>query len=201
MFKRSTWILLVLLALVVGAYFLIQNRPIKRTEPSPTSSGYGFLVNQSDGVLQSLRIFDDKGINFKMQRDLSQTWVITAPVSGVADQALAGAAETQVGALRIVTILETSPELDLLGLSAPSSTIELGFVSGASHKIEVGKKTPTDSGYYVRYDGGKIYVISQSGIDGLLNLLIAPPFPATETPSPTPESLSSPSSEIPSPTP
>ncbi len=58
------------------------------------------------------------------------------------------------------------------------------FVSGVSHKIEVGNLTPTSSGYYVRFDGGKIYVIEQSGIDALLNLLTTPPFPATATPSP-----------------
>ena len=201
MVKRPTWILLVILTLVVGAYFLIQNHPKNKTEPAPTTSGFGFLVNQSDEVLQSVRIYDEKGQNFQMQRDLSKTWVITAPTSEVADQALAGAAETQVGALRIVTILETSPDLKSLGLFAPSSTIVLGFVSGTSHKIEVGKMTPTGSGYYVRYDGGNVYVISQSGIDALLNLLTAPPYPATETPPPTSESSSSPTLEIPSPTP
>ena len=60
--------------------------------------------------------------------------------------------------------------------------MELGFVNGTSHKIEVGNVTPTSSGYYVRFDGGKIYVIEKSGIDSVLNLLTAPPFPATATP-------------------
>ena len=106
-----------------------------------------------------------------------------------------------MGALRIMTLLETSPEPSVVGLDVPSSTLELGFVSGKSHKIEVGNVSPTGSGYYVRFDGGKIYVISQSGIDALLKLLTAPPFPATETPSPTPESVSTPTPEIPTPTP
>ena len=52
--------------------------------------------------------------------------------------------------------------------------------------------TPTSSGYYVRFDGGKIYVIEQSGIDALLNLLTAPPFPATATPVATAETTSTP---------
>ena len=51
-----------------------------------------------------------------MQRDLSKTWVITAPTSGAADQGLAGAAETQVGALSIVTMLDTPPAPSAIGL-------------------------------------------------------------------------------------
>jgi len=201
MVKRSTWILLTVLALAVGAYFLIKNHPLKPTEPTPTATGNGFLLTQADGVLQSIHIYDQKGNNVQIQRDLGNIWVITAPTSGVADQALAGAAETQVGALRIVTMLETPPEANSVGLDVPADTLELGFVSGISHKLEVGNMTPTSSGYYVRYDGGNIYVISQSGIDALLNLLTAPPYSATETPSADAESTNTPTPEIASPMP
>ena len=194
MVKRSTWILLVILALVVGAYILINKHPFKASRPTPTATETTYLVTQADGVLQSLRIFDNKSNNFQMEQDLSKTWVITAPTSSVADQALASAAETQVGALRIVTLLEKPPAPNEIGFEVPAYTLELGFSNGISHKLEIGNKTPTSSGYYVRYDGGKIYIISQSGIDALLNLLTAPPYPATETPAPTTESTSTPSS-------
>jgi hypothetical protein len=201
MVKRPTWILLAILVLVIGAYFLIKDHPLKKAEPTSTASGDGYLVTQSDGVLQNLRIYDGKGHNFQMQRDPSKTWVITAPTSEVADQALAGAAETQVDALRIVTLLVSPPAPNAVGLDAPSYTIVLGFFSGISHKIEVGDLTPTASGYYARYDGRKIYVISQSGIDALLKLLTTPPYPATETPSLTVESDNTPTPYFVSPTP
>jgi hypothetical protein len=116
--------------------------------------------------------------------------VVTLPKTGTADQALAGAAETQVGALRIVTTLENQLNLGDAGLETPAYTIELTFVSGTKHVIQVGTLTPTSSGYYVRYDAGNLYVVSQSGIDALLKLLTAPPFPATPTPLPsTPETI------------
>jgi len=187
MVKRSTWILLVILALVVGAYFLIESRPSKVIALTPTATGGSFLIPQVEGVLQSLHIIDNKGNNFQMQRDLSKSWVITAPTSGAADQGLASAAETQVGSLSIVATLNTLPDLNTIGLAVPAYTIDLVFVNGTSHKIEVGNLTPTGSGYYVRFDGKKIYVIEQSGIDSLLNLLKTPPFPATATPVTTSE--------------
>jgi hypothetical protein len=177
-------------------YFIIKANPSKPTVSTPTAAGDTFLVTQSDGVLQSLQVYDGKNHNFQMQRDLSKTWVITAPTSGVADQALAGAAETQVGALRIVTTLDPSPEAGSVGLDHPAYILELGFVNGASHKIEVGNLTPTSSGYYVRYDSAKISVISQSGIDALLKLLSTPPFPVTVTPPLTTELTETPSPEI-----
>jgi len=193
MLKRSTWILISILVLVVATYFIINANPSKPTASTPTAAVDTFLVTQSDGVLQNLRIYDEENNNFQMQRDLSKTWVIIAPTSGVADQALAGAVETQVGTLRIVTTLDPSPEASSIGLEHPAYTLELGFVNGTSHKIEVGNLTPTSSGYYVRYDGAKISVISQSGIDALLKLLSAPPFPATATTLSTEELISTPS--------
>ena len=192
MIKRSTWILLVILALVVGAYFLIKNQPAKGKTLTPTATGSSFLITQAQGVLQSLSISDNKGNKFQMQRDLSKSWVITAPSSGVADQGLASAAETQVGALSILTQLQTPPDLSVVGLAGPAYTMQLGFVNGSSHKIDVGIISPTGSGYYVRFDGEKIYVIEKSGIDAILNLLTSPPFPATATPVPTPETTITP---------
>lgn len=192
MVKRSTWILLAILALAVGAYFLIQKQSSKSKSATPTATGSSYLITKAYGVLQSLRISDNKGNNFQMQRDLSKSWVITAPTSGAADQGLASAAETQVGSLSIVTTLKTPPDLGTLGLKVPTDILDLGFVNGADHKIEVGNLTPTSSGYYVRFDGGKIYVIEKSGIEAILNLLTAPPFPATATPVVTPETTTTP---------
>ena len=197
MVKRSTWILLVILALVVGAYFLIKNRPAKPGQATPTAIGDTYLVTQSDGTLQSLQIDDAQGHTVRMQRDLTKVWVVTAPTNTEADQSLASAAETQVGALRIVTMLNTPPDLSTIQLIKPAYTIELAFTNGNQHKIEVGGLTPTSSGYYVRYDGGKVYVISQDGIDAILNLLKSPPYPPTATPAPT----DTPATETTTPTP
>ena len=200
MIKRPTWILLIVLILAAGTYLLLKVHPLKSAQPTPTLAGNAFLITQADGLLQSLRISDGKGNIFQMQKDLSKSWVITSPTTGKADQGLAGAAESQVGALSIVTSL-SSPDLAATGLDVPAYTMNVTFVSGMSHKIEVGNLTPTSSGYYIRFDGTKIYIVGQSGIDALSNLLKAPPFPATPTPDITPEVTVTPSSETVSPTP
>jgi hypothetical protein len=188
MIKRSTWILLVILALVVVVYFVLKNRATSTSAlATPTSQGSNFLITPADGTLQVIRITDTQDNVFQMQRDSSGSWGITLPTRGTADQSLAGAAETQVGALRIVTTLDISLNLSDAGLSTPSDTIELTFEDGLKHTIQVGSLTPTGSGYYVNFDTGKLYVVSQAGIDALLKLLVSPPFPPTQTPVPTPQ--------------
>jgi hypothetical protein len=202
MIKRSTWILLVILALVVVAYFMIKTRtPAVSTEVTSTALGNNFLLTQADGVLQKLRIYDGQNNNVQMQRDTSGTWIVTLPTPGAADQSLAGAAETQVSALRIVTTLDHQLTLQDAGLDPPAYTIELNFSGGIKHVIQVGALTPTNSGYYVRYDEGNLYVVSQSGIDALLNLLTAPPFAPTKTPLPTIEETVTPTLDVATPTP
>lgn len=192
MVKRSTWIVLALLTLVVGAYFLIKNLP-KTTEAdqTPTATVNTYLFSETDGLLMDLRIFD--GVNvFEMQRNQYNQWAVILPVPGAADQGLAGAAESQVGALLIVTKLETPPALSDMGLSSAAYTIRFQFDGNVTHKLTVGNLTPTRSGYYVQFDDADIYIISQAGIDALLNLLAAPPYPATSTPTLEPTATATP---------
>ena len=202
MIKRPTWILLVILVLVIVAYFVIKSRlSATSTQPTPIALGNNFLITQADGTLQSLRIYDKQNRIVQMQRDTSGTWILTLPTPGAADQSLAGAAETQIGALRIVTTLDNQLNLIDAGLDSPSYTLELTFVSGLQHVIQVGTLTPTNSGYYVRDDAGNLYVVSQPGIDALLKLLTAPPFASTGTPAPTIEETATPTLELATPTP
>jgi hypothetical protein len=202
MIKRPTWILLVILALVVVVYFVLKNRASSVSASStPTAQGNNFLITPADGTLQVLRITDAQNHIFQMKRDTSGTWIVTLPTMGTADQSLAGAAETQVGALSIVTTLDISLNLSDAGLSAPADTIELTFTNGLKHVIQIGNLTPTGSGYYVNFDTGNLYVVSQAGIDALLKLLTAPPFPATETLAPTIQETATPTMIIVTPTP
>ena len=173
--------MLLILSLVIVAFILTRSHPLQSSEATPTVMGNQFLVTSSDGTLMKMTIQDKTGSSVQIQRDPSQAWIVTLPELGSADQGLAGAAETQVGALKILSELSTPPPLSDMGLDAPSFTISLDFNSGIQHLINVGNLTPTSNGYYVQFDGGKVYVISESGIDSLRNLLTHPPYQPTAT--------------------
>jgi hypothetical protein len=197
MIRRSTWIVIALLAIVIGAYFVIKNRPPTATPPTPTVLANSFLITIGSDKLQSIRISDLANSTTLVERDSASNWQVALPAPGPADQGLAEAAETQVGAMRIVTTLETSPDLGAIGLDHPAYTIDLTFQSGAKHTVEVGSSTPTGGGYYVRFDQKTILVISQDGIDPLVALLANPPYVATATPVETSTATLEPSATAP----
>ncbi len=185
MIKKPTIVILVILVLVIAAFLITKAHPFQSSSATPTAMGQQFLVTSSDGILMKMIIQDNNGNSVEIQRDPSQAWIVILPELGAADQGLAGAAETQVGALKILTELATPPPLIEMGLDAPSLTISLDFNSGIHHQINVGNLTPTSNGYYVQFDGGTIYVVSESGIDSLRNLLTQPPYQPTATPTMT----------------
>ncbi len=197
MIRRSTWIILALFVLAIGAYFALKSRPLKSTAPTPTVLGNTMLVTIGTDQLQGIRVSDNQNKITQIERDMNGQWKVTLPAPAPADQGLAEEAATQVGAINIVTNLQTSPDLTAIGLGTPAYTITLTFKSNAQHTIEVGILTPTSSGYYVRYDKGSVFVVSQNSIDSLTNLLNSPPYIPTATLEPTQE----PSTPVPTDTP
>jgi hypothetical protein len=201
MVKRPTLILLLILGLIIIAYVLLNRQAsLTKQDTTPTEQGSDLLISAEEGLLQSVHISSSNGQSFQMQRDTSGAWIITLPSAGIADQSLAGAAETQVGALRIISRIENHNNLKDYGLSEPSETLEFTYSSGRQRVFRVGSLTPTNSGYYLLDDKENLLVVSKAGIDAMLNLLISPPFPPTETSIPTIEGTVIPSLQV-SPTP
>jgi len=188
MIKRSTWILLAVLALFIGAYFYLKAHPLQLSAPTPTPTATesSFLITKEDDTLTKVVITDAQGNTFQMGRDAAGNWAITQPELAAADQSQAEAAETQLFALKVVTTLETSPSPDAIGLDPAADTISLEFSSSRQQILEVGGLTPTSSGYYVQLED-KIYVVSQYSIDAVVKLLQNPPYLATPTPVPATE--------------
>ncbi len=184
--KRTSWTLLVLLAIAIGVYFAIKyTNEKKAAEATPIPETNSYLIQETDNVLTRIRIFDQDYHIVEMQRNQEGFWDVTLPTVGTADQALASEAETQFGALGIVTDIGQVTSLGDFGLSFPTYTIKLTYANGVEHKIEVGNTTPTESGYYVQLDDAGVYVISQYSLNAVLKLINNPPYPATETPTPT----------------
>ena len=185
MIRRSTWIMLAVLALFIGAYFYLKAHPLQyyTSTPTPTAPVNSFLINKDNDTLTKVVITDAQGNTFQMGRDAAGYWAITKPKSAAADQSQAEAAETQLFALKVVTTLETSPSPDVIGLNPPAYTISLEFSSNRQQVLEVGGLTPTSSGYYIQLEG-MVYVVSQYSIDAVVKLLQNPPYLVTPTPVP-----------------
>ena len=185
--RRSTVVYLVLLLVLAGVYYYLNNReqPADITVTLEPESQVSYLFTAEDGLPTSIRIEAKNGETVEVARDGDGAWALIMPNEAPADQAAAEAAASQVTTLRI---LDRVPDVDpeIVGLSEPEYTLIIRFTSGVERKAEIGVITPTESGYYVRNADGEIVIVSKSSLDALLGLLTNPPYLETPLP-PTPE--------------
>jgi len=182
-FRASTWIAVVLLIALVGLTFYLKNEKEKSVieDVTPVSEP-ATLFNPQDGSASSIEIKPADGEAVKVARNAENAWVVEMPIEAEADQGLAEAAAAQVSALQILSQIENDADPEIFGLKNPAFIVMLEFQNGKKHTLEVGDPTPTNSGYYVRLDNGRIVVTDLSGISSLLQLGYFPPYLNTPTP-------------------
>ena len=182
MIRRSTLVVLIILAALIAFTFYLRNQKAQQAAAAtPTSSGTSkSLFAAAEGNVTEIKVQDSAGISVDLARDQSGKWVLKAPKAADADQAAAEAAATQVTALHV---LSTPPlTLDIAGLSQPAYIMTFTFSSGKSHKLAVGAETPIQDGYYTSLDSGPVQIVDLQGLNALIRLLTEPPYPATPTP-------------------
>jgi hypothetical protein len=195
MIRRNTWILIVILAALVGLGYYLKDQKAKTEAKATPTLGSLVLFNSSEGQPGDIKIEDSSGNSVEVLKNSNNVWVVKAPKEAAADQASVEAAATQVGTLHILSNVLLGP--DVVGLDKPSYIITITFPGNKTHKLTVGSATPIQDGYYSQMDGGKIQIIGKDGIDALLALLNTPPYLATATPAESP----TPTTQVDTPTP
>jgi len=179
-FRAGTWITLLVLAAVIGAAYYLKNNPLETAEADTTPTGEAAFLFESDSVVTSIEITPFEGDPVKLERDEANVWALTQPTEAEADQGLSEAAASQVTVLSISSEIEGDPSI--FGFDEPTYVITVGFEGGDTGTLEVGTATPTNSGYYVRLNGDKMFIVPMAGIDSLTNLLVFPPYLSTPVP-------------------
>jgi hypothetical protein len=193
MIKRTTWIAIVLLIILVGTTFLVKNLTAGKPQETATPAvPEAFLIKEPFGTLKSIEIIDSSMNTFLMQLNGNNEWIILKPHGGSVDLAMVSETETQLNALKVISVLNEPPDLKELGLDPASFNVSLYYDSGVKKKFLIGSLTPSNNGYYLQTEDGKISIVSTSGIDAILNLLSSPPYAATLTPNPDIEVTSTP---------
>lgn len=189
MIRRGTWIALAILLGLVGLSFLLKAQKTESAEAATPTEGLSRLFDDRLGVPSLIRIESATGQAVQLGRNEDGTWVLEVPEEAAADQAAAQAAATQIGALRILSTVDLSPEI--IGLESPAYHLTLKFEDGSTHSLLIGSVTPITDGYYAQLDGGPFQVVDKYGLDVLIGLVGAPPYLATPTPGETPSAMTS----------
>jgi len=182
--RSASIIYIVLLAILAGLYYYLNNRPPEAADsgtPSSTTVAVEYLFNFEDGFPIRIHIESKDGETVEVARDAENAWAFVLPIEAPADQ---GSVEAAAGQVSTIRVLDHVPNLEAgaVGLDNPDFTITIHFTSDVERKIEIGVLTPTQSGYYVSRGDGEILIVNKSALDALIGLLTDPPYLATETP-------------------
>ncbi len=180
-FRMGTWITVILLAALIGLAFYLNSKAKTQNAEATPSTTVSYVFTSEDGLPSSIEVKPQEGEAVRLVRNAENAWALELPENVPADQGLAEAAATQVSTLRILRDIDAAP--DILGLDKPTYVITIKFTGGSEHILEVGDKTPTNNGYYVRKDKEKMFIVDLSGLESLLNLVTSPPYLKTPTPS------------------
>ncbi len=77
---------------------------------------------------------------------------------------------------RILSELDPAPPGQATGLDNPGYIVELGYLQNEMDTFLIGQKTQTESGYYIGTGDDRVFVVSVSGVEALVNLINNPPF-------------------------
>ena len=186
MVRRTTWILLIVLGLLVLFAWLFQRNQTKKAEnaatvtPQPT----GQKLYTIDGAqVVEINITSSSGESIDFQRDpSSSSWVIKGIPADQANSFQIESVSQQLFDLQVLETLTEAPALDLIGLTNPAFTITMQTSDGKQIVTSIGSLAAIGTGYYLRVDSGPIVLVDNVTIDDVLKLLKEPPVLATSTP-------------------
>lgn len=182
MIRRTTWIVLLAFVILMTALVWVQ-RTNQNQEPElePTVANVKFLqldVQQLTGIT----IQASNGKTVELKRPAQGEWSLEFPEPAPADGPAIQSALSQFSNAQIVSSPASLPGLEALNLDDALFKILLINQDGSQVIVNVGKETPTGSGYYVLASNQKqIVVVNKFAMDALLNLLENPPFQPTPT--------------------
>ncbi|MGV8050687.1 MAG: DUF4340 domain-containing protein [Anaerolineaceae bacterium] len=186
MIKKSTWIVLAIMVAMVGGYVLLQQNDqvdfLTAEEPAPTEMP-GFV--SLDGTTVDSILFsrpEEEDVILTKQSD--DTWNINVPGGSIT----AGNIEeilSEFNAIKTTVLLSVDVEGAATGLNDPQYTFTIGSGTGNKEVIKIGNANPLGSGYYAQVNLNQAVIISQGGIDNIVELLQTAMTPATPTPVPT----------------
>lgn len=158
---KQTIILIILLAVIAGAYFIISSLPEKETPVEITEEAEKFNDIVTDDIIYISFDGTDEKLTFT-RTDSATAWVLEGYEGRtVTDLYINGAISTCCG-FEILKKLENVTDYDEYGFNEPSKVITVK-TAGETHTITFGCFNPTSSIYYVKLDNDPIvYVYSHA---------------------------------------
>ncbi|MDF2988139.1 MAG: hypothetical protein K0R50_3649 [Eubacterium sp.] len=157
---RNAIILVVVLGLLVGAYFFLSNRKTGDTGTAEeTTAAETIKVMSVDQEKISFIEFNNENGTFKLNKK-DKAWTIEPEMEFPVDNSLADSSATDFAEIIADKVVEeNATDLSKYGLDKPASA-KVGLTDGTTKEVEIGSSNPTNEGIYVKLKGeNKVYLI------------------------------------------
>jgi hypothetical protein len=180
MVRRNTLILFILFLLALSAYVLFNRQQEQQAALVTPTAATQPLWDIDASTITGIQVEDASGRQVRLEQ-MSGAWVLIHPTAEATDTARAASLATQLGSLTVRSLLEIPPAASVMGLEPPAYTIRLMLGDGSRLTAEVGMETPTQSGYYVRLNDGRVAVVNNYSLENIVSILDNPPIYLTPT--------------------
>lgn len=164
---RNAIILVVVLGLLVGAYFFINNKKGSANEDVSEDSTKTITVIELEKDKINQVEFNNENGKFSLKKQ-GEEWSMDPSSEFPVDSSAADSSASGVSSIIANKLIEeNATDLSNYGLDKPA-TVKIGLSDGSSKELEVGATSPTSDGVYVKVKGeSKVYLISSYSADGL----------------------------------
>ena len=187
MVKKSTLILLIIAAVLVGAYVWLQNQgslDFSSQSDEPTATPLPRFIQLEASNLASLKLTRPEQEDLIISKSADGRWQINVPGASITEGNIAQIM-TEFNAIQVKQQLNLDLDLTTLGLNNPQYIFTLTQGDGTQHIIKIGNANPLNTDYYAQLDAGAPVLVSQGSIDSIVSILEIAATPPTSTPAPT----------------
>lgn len=157
---RNAIILIVVLGLLVGAYFFINNKKAATPDATADSTATAEIkvITVEKDKITSMEFNNENGSCILKKKD--NAWTMEPTSEFPIDSTIAETSATDLSAIVADKIIEEkATDLAKYGLDKPA-TIKVGLADGSSKELEIGSSSPTNEGLYVKNKGeSKVYLV------------------------------------------
>lgn len=184
--RRSTIVLLLLLLLLAGLYWSLQqpNNLIQRTlsgNATATPPGPVYLIDQANNLVY-ISLLQEGGRSLMLDQSSGSWQFLPAEGETLPEGGLAETVASDLKALRILARLDPPPDPVSTGLDSPLYHVSVGLADGSTLTFQIGQKTVTQSGYYIKLEDGSVIVANLNSLSSVILLLQT----VNSNPTPTP---------------
>jgi uncharacterized protein DUF4340 len=186
---RNTIILAVILIALLGYVYVMQSRNggqlAAQNTPSPTPIPLFSFVTDNATQLQLKDLVKNQTVLVSRQ---GSTWHMTQPKDSATDPLRIQSALGTLANLEATRVLTNVSELSAFGLITGTLEARVTMSDTTTLDLFVGNPTIDNTANYALKNGDKtqVYLIDNSNVVALQDLLTNPPYPPTATPTPLP---------------